>query len=394
MSQDEGKQLSPIFVSLIPNLMEGEGHIIPYHKAVNKAIKKLGWQHKVIVPIDNKVDNLPTGWDEGLSNNNLEKEGKLITKFFRINESIQLAKTIANYLNYNVINDSNNSIIFLERFIHLQLFALYLALLWVPTDNLSVWLLYRLDTHKDNTRGIYKLLNFLIKKRIKAGRLKLLTDSDRLSKSLSNYFETSVTVMPIPHTDISHCSIKSQDSSKIICWWPGSPREEKGWNIIKKIAHYSGKNTKNIRLVCAETSQVTAVKNGVELTLVENYLNREEYYHWLGTSQIILLPYNYPAYEGRTSGIFTESIMAGKTPLVTENTWMASELLKHNLGELVINWEDEKQVFDIIREVINSDIIQDKISKMQSSYQQFHSVDNYANIMNKIYSEMMGKNDV
>ena len=129
MSQDEGKQLSPIFVSLIPNLMEGEGHIIPYHKAVNKAIKKLGWQHKVIVPIDNKVDNLPTGWDEGLSNNNLEKEGNLLLKFFRINESIKLAQTIANYLNHEIISDSNSSIIFLERFIHLQLFALYLALL-------------------------------------------------------------------------------------------------------------------------------------------------------------------------------------------------------------------------------------------------------------------------
>ena len=389
MSQDEGKQLSPIFVSLIPNLMEGEGHIIPYHKAVNKAIKKLGWQHKVIVPIDNKVDNLPTGWDEGLSNKNIEKEGNLVIKIFRINDSRKLAQTIANYLKYNVINNSNNSIIFLERFIHLQLFALYLALLCVPTDHLSVWLLYRLDTHKDNTRGIYKLLNFLIKKRIKPGKFKLLTDSDRLSQSLSNYFETSVTVMPIPHTDMSHCSTKSQDKSKIICWWPGSPREEKGWNIIKKLAHYSGDNTKNISLVCAETSQVTAVKNGVELTLVDHYLNREEYYHWLGTSQVILLPYNYPAYEGRTSGIFTQSIMAGKTPLVTENTWMASELLKHNLAELIINWENEKQVFDMIRELINNNLIQDKVSKMQYSYQQFHNIDNYAAVMNTIYSEMM-----
>ena len=390
MSQDEGKQLSPIFVSLIPNLMEGEGHIIPYHQAVSKAVNKLGWQHKVIVPIDNKVDNLPIGWDEGLSNNNLEKEGNSIIKLFRINESIELAQTITNYLKQEVVNNSNYSIIFLERFIHLQLFALYLALLWVPTDNLSVWLLYRLDTHKDNTRWIYKLLNFLIKKRVKSGRLKLLTDSDRLSKSLSNYFQTSVTVMPIPHTDISNCSIKSQDISQIICWWPGSPREEKGWKIIKKLAHYSGANTKNICLVCAETSQVTAVNNGVELTLVKNYLNREEYYHWLGASQIILLPYNYPAYEGRTSGIFTESIMAGKTPLVTKNTWMASELLKHNLGELVINWESAKQVFDIIRKVVKSDTVQDKIKKMQQSYQQFHSLDNYACVMKKSYSEMMG----
>ncbi len=389
MSQDEGKPLSPIFVSLIPDLMEGEGHMIPYHQAVSKAVYRLGWQHNIVVPIDNKVNNLPCGWDEYLSNYDLEKEGNLVNKFLRVNGSFKLAKSIANYLNNKVINQSESSIIFLERFIHLQLLALFIALLWVPTDKLSVWLLYRRDTHKDRTRFIYKLLNFLIKKRIKPGRFKLLTDSDRLSESLSNYFEIPVTVIPIPHTDISHCSIKSQDISQIICWWPGSPREEKGWGIIKKLAHYSGDNTKNVQLVCAETSQVVSVNNGLELTLVPNYLTREEYYHWLGVSQIILLPYNYPAYEGRTSGIFTESIMAGKTPLVTKNTWMASELLKHNLAELVINWQESKQVFDTIRKVVNSDTIQDKIRKMQHSYQQFHNLDNYACVMNKIYQEMM-----
>ncbi|MEL4896163.1 glycosyltransferase family 1 protein [Crocosphaera sp. Alani8] len=387
MSKDEEKKLSPTFVSLIPNLMEGEGHIIPYHKAVNKAVDSLGWKHKIVVPIDSNVDNLPSGWDEGLSNNSLEKEGNLLKKIFRLNESVKLGKTIANYLNYHVVNNSQDSIIFLERFIHLQLFALYLALFLVPTDNLSIWLLYRLNTHKDNTRSIYKLLNFLIKKKIKPGRFKLLTDSDRLSKSLSSYFETPVTVMPIPHTDISNVSTEYQDKSKIVCWWPGSPREEKGWSIIKKIAHYSGENTKNIRLVCAETSEVKAVTNGVKLTLVGNYLNREEYYSWLGVSQVILLPYNYPAYEGRTSGIFTESIMAGKIPLVTEKTWMAAELLKHNLVELIINWENYQDVFDIIKKVIQSDTTQDKIRRMQYSYRQFHNIDNYGCVMNKIYRE-------
>ena len=195
--------------------------------------------------------------------------------------------------------------------------------------------------------------------------------------------------MPIPHTDITHCRIKSQESSPIICWWPGSPREEKGWNIIKELAHYSGDNTKNIQLVCAETSQVESTNNGVELMLVQNYLTREEYYHWLGVSQIILLPYNYPAYEGRTSGIFTECIMAGKTPLVTQKTWMAYELHKYNLAELVIDWQEPQQVFDIIQKLVKSDIIQDKIKRMQQSYEQFHSVDNYSCVMKQIYQEMM-----
>ena len=43
----------------------------------------------------------------------------------------------------------------------------------------------------------------------------------------------------------------------------------------------------------------------------------------------------------------------------------------------------------MIRELINNNLIQDKVSKMQYSYQQFHNIDNYAAVMNTIYSEMM-----
>ena len=73
MSQDESKEGLPIFVSLIPNLMGGQGHIIPYHQAVSQAVNKLGWNHKIAVPCDSKVKDLPLGWDEVLSNYDLEK---------------------------------------------------------------------------------------------------------------------------------------------------------------------------------------------------------------------------------------------------------------------------------------------------------------------------------
>lgn len=389
MTQDEGKRLSPRFLSLIPNLMEGEGHILPYHQAVHKAVNKLRWKHKIVVPIDNKVNSTPLKWDEYLSNYDLEKEGNIIDKFLRIKGIWKLARSISNYLKSNIINQSEPSIIFLERFIHLQLFALYLALLWVPTNNLSVWLLYRRDTHKDKTRFIYKFLNTLIKKQLQPGNFKLLTDSDLLSKSLSAYFEESVFVMPIPHTDINHCNINTLNSSSILCWWPGSPREEKGLNIIKNLVNYSGENAQNINLVCAEKAELKSVENGINLKLINNHLSREQYCHWFSLSQIILLPYSFPAYEGRTSGIFTECVMAGKTPLVTKDTWMAYELNKHNLPELIIDWQEPSRVFNTIKKLAKSDSIQDKIKKMQQNYEQFHSIDNYAYSLNKIYQEMI-----
>ncbi|MEM8779807.1 MAG: glycosyltransferase family 1 protein [Cyanobacteria bacterium P01_G01_bin.49] len=392
MIQDEGRQLAPILVSLIPNLMGGEGHIIPYHQAVSQAVTLLGWKHRIIVPVDSKIAQLPPNWDECLNRFDLEKKGNFIHKFLRLEGTWELGKSIADYLNNKVINQAENSIIFLERFIHLQLLALLIALYLVPRDKLSVWLLYRRDTHNDKTKFIYKFLNSLIKKRLNPNHFKLLTDSDLLSQALSNYFQETVVVMPSPHTDTGNYHISSSDNSQILCWWPGSPREEKGLETIKNLIDILENYKDDITLICSQNSQVNS--NITNLKLIQNHLTREEYHHWLRVSTIILLPYNPTAYQARTSGIFTESIMASKIPLVTHGTWMAYELFNYNLAELVIDWQEPKKVFELIEKVVKSDKIWAKLRAMQQRYQQFHSVNNYGRKMETLYQEMIITKDV
>ena len=392
MNPNEERHLTPIFISLVPNLMRCQGHIIPYHKSVSEAVSQLGWKHFVAVPINNKVHNLPINWDTCLSNYDLEKEGSWYDKFLHFQEIWILGKKIANYLNNKIADQSRPRILFIERFIHLQLLALFLALLLIPTNNLSVWLLYRRDTHKDKTRIIYKILNYLIKIRIKPEKFKLVTDSDLLSKQLSKYFEIPVKVFPIPHTKVNLSSSIIDNKSKILCWWPGLPREEKGWHIIQKLVSYSGENTKNICLICSEKANLQSTKNGVNLELVKNYLTREEYYSWLHLSQVILLPYDSFEYGSRTSGIFTECIVSGKIPLVTNNTWMSHECLKYNLTELIIDWHNPKYVFDNIKKITQSNIIKNKIQNMQESYNRFHNIANYSLTIKNLYRETITSN--
>lgn len=388
MSQDEGRQSSPILVSLIPNLMAGEGHIIPYHQSVSQAVHQLKWQHRIVIPVDSQIKELPINWEPVLCNYDLEKEGNFFDKLLRLQGTWKLSQSIANYLRAKVINQADFSIIFLERFIHLQLFALLIALYLVPTDKLSVWLLYRRDTYKDRTRFVYKLLNYLIKKRLRLNRLKLLTDSELLGKGLFHYFQEPVKIVPIPHTDINHCAKIISRDSQIVCWWPGFPREEKGLEIIKNLVNKPGDYATNITIVCAKCSQLNPTENGVNLKLIKNHLTREEYQNWLQLSTIILLPYNAPAYQARTSGIFTESIMAGKIPLVTHDTWMAHELFKYNLAELVIDWHKPKKVFELIENLANDDEIRAKLQAMKQSYEKFHSIGSYAGIIETLYREM------
>ncbi|KFF41922.1 MAG: glycosyltransferase family 1 protein [Candidatus Atelocyanobacterium thalassa] len=392
MNRNEEKQLTPVFVSLVPNLMEGQGHIIPYHKSVGEAISQLGWKHCVAVPINNKVYDLPVNWDACLNTYDLEKKGSWYHKLFHLQEVWILGKNIANYLNNKVVDKSRPHILFLERFIHLQLLALFLCLLLIPTNNLSIWLLYRRDTHKDNTKIIYKILNYLIKIRIKSGRFQLLTDSDLLSEQLSNYFHIPVKVFPIPHTEVSSFFNTLNVKSEILCWWPGSPREEKGWQTIKKLVNYSGENTKNIHFICSEAANLEPVQDGVNLKLIKSYLTRKEYYCWLHLSQVILLPYNSFEYESRTSGIFTECIVSGKIPLVTNNTWMSHECTKYNLTELIIDWHNPEYVFDSIKKIAESNTIQNKIQNMRESYKNFHNISNYSLTIKNLYQEMIISN--
>jgi hypothetical protein len=382
------KQLDITLVSIIPNLVGGEGHIIPYHIAVNQATKILGWQHKLAYSSDStqeKITNLPDDWHDCLDGDNLEAEANLRGQIGKLTKVFPLAKSIANYLKNEVLSESKKTLIFLERFIHLQLLAFWLATLLIPPKNLTVWILYRRDIHNHKTRIIYKLLNKLIKNRVSSENFQLLTDSKLLSKSLSNYFQEKVTVMPIPHTELIENKTENKDDL-IFCWWAGPPREEKGWEVIRNMTKYQSLEAEKFCLVAAKSSQLTSIKGGVKVNLIEDNISRLEYVKWLAKSDFILLPYDPEAYKERTSGIFTEAIIAGKIVVVTPNTWMAQELGKYNLENLVIDWHNMQNVFQHFQEILDARESQEKIKFMQKEYVLFHNVNNYAMTMKILVS--------
>lgn len=379
-------------ISIIPNVVGGEGHIIPYHISVNEATKILGWQHKLVYSSNNKkeeINNLPKKWNGCLNGADLEAEVNFIGNILKLFKVFIFAKSIVNYLQKEISSSSEKTIIFIERFIHLQLFALWLALLFIPVKNVSVWILYRRDTHNHKTRSIYKLINKLIKNWVSAQNFRLLTDSQLLSQSLSNYFQEKVTVMPIPHTELIETKLQNNNAQNdyIICWWPGPPREEKGWQVIRNIVNYQSiEAEKKFCLVAAKSANLNSVKGGINVNLIEDNLNRFEYVQWLTKANFILLPYDAQAYKERTSGIFTESIIAGKIMLVTPNSWMAQELSKYGLEMLVIDWDNLDNIFKSFQEILDNQEIQEKIKVMQKKYISFHNVNNYAVTMQNLLS--------
>ena len=79
-------------------------------------------------------------------------------------------------------------------------------------------------------------------------------------------------------------------------------------------------------------------RDGMQAVSLPTHLTRTEYLMQLAISDLVLLPYDALAYKERTSGIFIETIVAGKMPAVTRGTWMAGELARYDLSELIVDW--------------------------------------------------------
>jgi hypothetical protein len=284
------------------------------------------------------------------------------------------------------IHEADETIIFLERFIHLQLFALAIAVWLVPSDHLSVWLLYRRDTHTERTRALYKWLNRAIACRVTPDRLKILTDSELLGQSLAIYFDRPVAVMPIPHTELYPPPEAGSSPAPIRCWWAGSPRPEKGWERIQQLAHTPHERADRLCLVAAQSAQISAIAGGIAIEAIADTLSREDYLAWLSSSDFLLLPYDADAYRERTSGIFTECIIAGKIPLVAPQTWMAGELARYGLADLAIDWQEPQGVIEDILRLFDKFPYQSQLDAMQSDYQQRHNADRFAECLQHLYS--------
>lgn len=186
-------------------------------------------------------------------------------------------------------------IIFLERFIHWQLLALLLAIFLLPKKNIYLLIFYRVNFHEHRTKSVYWLLTKLLKKTV-YDRFALLCDNDTLAEGLAKFFGESIHIMPVNHPEFYRLKKWRESPQQIVCWWAGSPREEKGWGVIRKLVENPPPLAKKFCLVAARSANLKTPENGVQLILTEDKLSREEYIAWLEKTDVMLIPYDTKAY--------------------------------------------------------------------------------------------------
>jgi hypothetical protein len=384
----------PVLVSLIVNAGSEGGHPIPYNQAVGRAAQRLGWDHLAALPATTRLDPLPAGWSAVLerirysqgSGSGLGQRG-----WPDWSSVWRSALTIRDYLRTAVLPRRQPAVLFIEFFIFAHLAALALALLQLPRDNLSVWLLYRIDIQRQPTRPLYRLLNGILQ-RLVGGRFRLLTDSQLLAQALEPALGQPLRIVPIPHAAASGTvcppaiPAKERRPNLTIFWWPGAVRADKGLNVLRRLAGQANSAAREACIVAAGATGLQAVPGGCQVQWVADELSRPEYQGWMAAADAVLLPYTLSSYVERTSGIFVEAIAAGKLAPTTAGSWMARELLAHSLPELMVDW-DSPAIWETLLALAHNQDIRPRLAAMQARYCEYHNEANYAACLAEQYLE-------
>ncbi|MFA5392873.1 MAG: hypothetical protein WC081_02635 [Candidatus Ratteibacteria bacterium] len=384
-----GKGRGICLIAIVPLLRNLAGHEVHYHRAVSRAAELNGWKYVVAVPEDCALPDVAEDWIKCLKRLDILRAGMFRRMYANLKKFIRYVLSLHRFLNkQNLIAGPSRKIIFVESFNVTHLTGFALSSFFISRKNLSVWVLYRQEPVFLRYCFAYKTLNRILSFLFNS-RVRLLTDSELLRDSLGSFFGRTVSLMPIPHANLNTRGLRSDlpaaFSGKIICWWPGPPRVEKGLDVLKKLSLSlpSHKDAGKLCLVVARNAKLGTGTETGNLWEIEDSLSISEYADWMSTADIILLPYDLNQYREATSGIFIECVVAGKIPIVTQGTWMAHELSKYDLQDLITDWSMPNLISRFV-EISEDKNIKEKINIMRKACVSYHNEHSFAEAMKEL----------
>lgn len=334
-----------LFISLAPNTVEDWGHGVIYQQCLEEISKELGFDFRALFPKKVFIRNFSPSWE----------------KFFR-RKKHRFFEFVHIFKRYR----AEKKVLFFESFHTADLLNFTLAAAFFHNKSDTVCLFYRY-AHVHFLKRMAQLAGTKILQMFLGNRFVPLTDSELIAAHYRSI--TQMIVMPIPHIILG--KEVNAENGPLVYWWPGPPRESKGWQELREL---SALNDGNRELVAATSSLL------LNTTLLPDFLSREEYEREMERSNIILLPYDPSVYQKGTSGIFVEAVVAGKMPLVKEGSWLAYELGKFGLNELIVDWKSPT-FFSDARALFEKQETREKLQAMRRAYVQFHSLKNYKEIL-------------
>lgn len=247
---------------------------------------------------------------------------------------IRVGLSISAFLKRHV---EEGSVVFIDQPSFEDAVALRLSAGILAKRGAQVWVMLRCS---DLDRFLDKWISCLLRDLRARERcdLRLLTDSEVVASDLAGL--APFYLVPIPHTP-THSPVEVADPHRpIIAWWAGAPRPTKGQAIIEGLAKRPIPPGLSIVL-----PEMPGLDSRDRLDVLPPYLSPAAYAAMLARTDVMLLPYDPLLYRSGTSGIFIETVVAGKVPLVMAGTWMAAILQRYDLKAFVLTpeeWRDEQ----------------------------------------------------
>lgn len=351
------------FISLAPHLQSPSGHQFIYLQKIGECVQQAGWEHHVLACNTCPKAPLPETWAPFFHAKNNDR--------FSIFQTFRLC---IDFIHAFWKDRKEKRLFFLESFNTSDLAAFTLASFLFTHKQDALWILFRYGTPLLPYKGkLHAFFMKLLRRKLRK-RLTLLTDSTLVQRDFSTQLRLPLYVVPIPHTDDIPQETRPFNKT-VFCWWPGEPRLSKGWHEMQRLLTTNDPNTSRFTLLLSRKA-ICPDSTHIKFQALPDPLSREEYAHFLTQSDVILLPYDPAIYGMSTSGIFVEAITAGKMPLVKEGSWLAEELKKHSLTELIVDWKNPT-FFSHAFSLLQQSALQEKLKAMRDHYHAFHSKNNF-----------------
>jgi hypothetical protein len=378
----------PLAVSIMYCLDTEQGHIFSYNRTFGEAVRTIGWEHRAAVRAAARVVALPEGWTRDLGTTRYVFRGGLL---LQLEKEWRLITSLAAYLRRVVGQEPRPIVLLLEWFHVVHLFAFCASLLAVPRRRkLSAWFVYRFGFVRTIDRVLYRALHAAIQRLLGPGQVAVFSETDTVAEELRRAFGKPVHLLPMPQIVQPHepatlpaWATTPERQGKLVCWWPGVPAHDKGLVVVRQLAASTAPEACQVVIVADQRAHLAPAPGGCGVIGLPNNLTRAEYAGWLKTMDIALLPYLPGAYAHRTSGVFADAICMGKIPVVTGGTWMARELSRYGLDQLILDWDSPTLLADLIR-IAADPAIFTGLARMRADYQAFHSVAGYAAVLERV----------
>lgn len=191
------------------------------------------------------------------------------------------------------------------------------------------------------TAVFWKVMLWLYRPLVAAGKVRFVTDSDQLATELRLLSGIDATVIPHPSLvarkeDSVARETKAADSLRV--YLPGPARYEKGADLLLEavsqlrearspfkvtfVLQWENDFEKPDGTMCSlESAETEASLQRFEI--IRTPLSSDEYQQELCAADLIVLPYRPAAYFARISGVAVEALLLGKPVVFTRDTWVA-----------------------------------------------------------------------